>query len=196
MISLFIAAILLGIVFRYFSQIITFEKKIKVAREAILEKNNLDIKLNSIFSQLVYKNFSKEDPFFYSKDNTLFFHFDNRVDPDPRFCSEVLSELFLDKKNDLILKISPVGNDNKIYREEILMKTVKNLSFEFIKKTYTQTASEQKSFFSAFTSWDKEQNSIPAILKIHLKNKEDENLSFDFFLPTMQSSITYIDKEK
>lgn len=194
MISLVIAAILLGIVFRYFSQIITFEKKIKEARESILEKNNLDIKLNNIFSQIVYKNFSKDEPFFYTKDKTLYFHFDNRVDPDPRFSSEVLSELFLDKNSDLILKISPLGDDNKIYREEVLMKNVKNLSYEFIKKIYQPES--QKKFYSTFTSWDKEQKNVPAILKIHLKNKEDENLTFDFFLPTEQSIIKFYDKEK
>ena len=194
MISLFIAAILLSVVFRFFSQIITFEKKIKQARVHILEKNNLDIKFNSIFSQLLYKNFSK-DPFFYTKDKSLFFQFDNGIDPDPRFSSHVMAQLLVDNNNDLILKITPVGTDNTIYREDILMKNIKSLSFEFTKKLY-QKNPQQSTYYSIHTTWDKEQNNIPAIVKIRLEKKEDEDLSFDFFLPTMQSSIIYYDKAK
>jgi hypothetical protein len=195
MISLFIAAILLSVIFRFFSQIITFEKKMKQAREHILETSNLDIKLNTIFSQLIHKNFSK-DPCFYTKDNSLFFYFDNGIDPNPLLSSVVMGTLLIDKNDDLILKITPTEANNKIFREEILMKHIKNLSFEFTKNLLNRKDPHQSTRFPIFTSWDKEENNIPAIVKIKLQNKNEENLSFDFFLPTEQSSITYFDKAK
>jgi len=194
MIALFIAAILLGVVFRFFSQIMICEKRMQNAKEYVLEKNNLEIKLTSIFSQLIYKNFSK-DPFFYTKDNSLYFHFDNGIDPNPQFSSEVAAQIFIDKNSDLILQIRSLDKKYKICREEILMKNAAELSFEFIKKVYPKTPG-QNIFFETVTSWDKKQESIPATIKINLKNKEDEILSFAFFLPTMQSSITYFDKQQ
>ena len=59
------------------------------------------------------------------------------------------------------------------------MKNIKSLSFEFTKKLY-QKNPQQSTYYSIHTTWDKEQNNIPAIVKIRLEKKEDEDLSFDF----------------
>jgi hypothetical protein len=197
MISLSIVAILLGSVFTFFSQITRFEKKMMVAKEHVLEKNLLEIRLGGIFSQIIYKNFSKE-PIFYTEGNSLFFHFDNGIDTTSFLSSVVAAKIFIDSKNNLILKIMPIDKDQekiKFSREEILAKNVSDLHFEFLKKITPETPGPKKNYKTS-TTWDKEQKNIPAEIKIYLKNGKKEDLIFPFFLPSKESFITYYDEEK
>lgn len=127
MVTLVLTSIILSVIFHFFSNLSSFEKKLAKVKKEVLEKNTVQIRLNTIFSNLKY---SKKT--FYQKENALFFQFDNKIDPSDLFCGTVNAKLFLDKKN-LILKIISL-KDKKAVRTEILKKDVKNLKFQFLQK--------------------------------------------------------------
>lgn len=194
MISLAIVSILLGLIFRFFSELTILEKRMVKAKEHILEKNNLEIKLTNIFSQITGSG--AMEPIFYTEKDHLYFHFDNGIDPSPSFSSEVAAELFVDQNKDLILKTTPLeGNiTGKVSREEILLQDAASLRFEFVKKE-NSTTGDQTLTYKTITSWDKENKNMPIEIKIYMKRGE-ENLNFAFFIPTVKPIITYISKEK
>jgi hypothetical protein len=183
LIALFLIGTILTTLFRFFSSTSILEKKLKEVKEDIFFKNNLQVKFDTLFSKIFHKNFSKTSYFYTDEKNHLHFVFDNGIDPNPKFSSHIKATLFLNKNNELILKTMPFKKNPKIYREEILIKNVKSLNFEFFSK---------KDFsFSTTTTWPKKKLTLPAALKITI----NKNLSFAFFLPVVQASITYQNKK-
>ncbi len=191
MIGLFIAAILLAFSFRFFSEISLMEKKMYSASEKILSKNSLNIKLDTIFSEVSDIGLFKKS--FYTKDGSLNFIFDSGIDPDPLFSSFLSGLLYL-KDNNLILETTsaelqldsskPKKIKNNKIRKEVLFKNVKELSFEFLEKTQTPG----KANYLTSSTWEK-KDYLPSILKIKLKTKE-EDMGFTFFLLN-ENYITY-----
>jgi hypothetical protein len=191
MISLFIVAILLSVVFRFFFALNTSEKKMQTTKHYVLKKHHLRVKLNDVFSKIVYKSFSKE-PFFYTANNALNFKFDNGIDPDPNFSSNIEAKLYIDKQDNLILKTMPL-EQQKTYREEILMENVNSLSFEFLYNLHPKSSS-QKIFYDVVSKWDKKKETLPSSIRIKLKTQDDDNLTFTFFISKAESSIIYYEK--
>lgn len=173
-------SILLTVIFKFFSNLVILENNIKVAKDEIFEKSNLDIKLNKIFSKLKFSHFTESS--FYTKENALYFFFDNEIDPDPNFANIIRAKLFLDKKN-LILKTAPFDLNIQTRREEILIKNIDILEFNFFKK---------KEQIIKSSKW--EEIGAPDIIKIQLMRK-DKHFVFTFFPICVQSSITYFDKK-
>jgi hypothetical protein len=196
-IALFLATILLTCIFRFFSQITTCEKNMKIASEKIFLKHFLNVKLETVFSHLTLKTFQKE-PLFFTKDTSLYFFYDNGVDPDPSFSSYLFARLYVKDKN-LILESRPINsltlkaleNSPKISREEILLKNVKSLRFEFLEKTLPKS-SGQKYFYQRSFFWEKEDP--PPVVKIKITTEDDELLNYTYFLPSEKPSIFYYHK--
>ena len=181
LISLFLISIILMVMFRFFSSSLRMEIKIEQAKKEIFSKNNLQLRLDTIFSKISNKTFSNS-PIFYTENNKLFFVYDNEIDPNPKLSSDVFAILYLSKNQNLTLKIFPFEKEKTICRKEILKKNVDSLSFEF----FTKKDGEVKKA----NSWSKKQLKLPVSIKINL----DKN-SFAFFIGNMRSSITYIDRE-
>gem|GEM_PF-3021979 len=159
MISLFILSIILTVVFRFFTQIINMEKKMKKAKENVLFKHNLWVRLNGLFSNLVVGKSVKV------KDDKLYFYYDNKIDLNPKFSKTIFSILFLDENKNLILYSFPDEKDMKLKREEILARDIEKIRFIIIKKKSLIVPSKK--------------NKIA--LKIKIKNK-NKNFSFTFFV--------------
>ena len=184
LIALFLIGTILTMLFRFFLSTSILEKKLQEVKEDVFFKNNLQVKFDTLFSNIFHKNFSKTPDFYTDEKNHLHFVFDNGIDPNPKFSSYLKAILFLNKNNDLVLQTMPLKKNPKIYREEILIKNVKSLNFEFFSK--------KDSNFITTTSWSKKKLDLPAALKI----KINKNLSFAFFLPSVQASITYLNNKK
>jgi len=162
LISLSLAAIILTVIFHFFSNLTTIEKNMTKAKEEILEKNYLQIKLNTIFSNLQY---SKKT--FFIKDNSLFCQFDNKIDPSALFCNVINAKLLIDSNNNLILETFPLKKE-KSKRKEILKKNIKSLRFTVLEKKI-------------------KKEKFPIAISIII----NDDLKFSFFLSSMQSIITY-----
>lgn len=176
-ISLVLISIIITTVFRFFYNITKLEKNLKIAKEEILFKNFLHIKLNDLFSKISQENFC----FFYDETkNALYFSYDNKIDPNPKFCKTSIAKLFLNNNN---LTLHLTCKDT--LRKEILATNIKNLQFMFIKKNKTTK------------KWKKEKKNLPFMLNIKLKTLlKNKKYKFSVFPFYKNSSIAYLSKKK
>ncbi len=198
MISLFLTSIILTVLFGYFVQITKIEKKLEVAKADVFQKQHIQIRLSNIFSNASLKKFSDEQYFFTEKEKnektSLYFAFDNGIDPDPKFSGIVVGKLFIDDEKNLKLKIW--GTDNKeilenIVRDETLFKNIKKIEFRFLSNKEPENKAYKKEAVSKdlewIDFWSKEKNYLPSIIKLKLS----DDLDFSFFLPSKMLNISY-----
>jgi hypothetical protein len=195
-VSLFIIAILLSLVFGYFSQVVLVENKIKKAQSDVLICQHLQIKLKQIFSNVIPLPSSTDESIFFTekKLSSINFAFDNGIDPDPRFSGPVIGKLFFESNN-LKLDIFPIDQKQKIKKSEILIKNISKAEFKFLNK------SSKTNKWKWITQWSKEKNSLPPMIKLKLAKKIDganmtKKVKFAFFLPSDLEPITYLENKK
>lgn len=150
---------------------------------------------------------------------SLVFTYDAENDLNKNISNHALGRLFIDPDQNLVLATWPSPKrvkkktpDQIRMKKEILMENVENLSFEFYvppeknrallqapkKNTSKQNAPsllqkvEVESRDSWFTTWKREYRELPAIIKIHLKQKDQkEDITYAFPLPNSDQLIYY-----
>jgi len=192
-VSLSLITIILTFLFGYFSKITKVEQDIEDLKKIVYKQNHLHIRLNNIFANLYAKEF--DENVFYTKfeknkkNLSLIINFDNGIDPDPNFSEIVKAEIFIDKKNDLILEIWPNDKKIKTTRKELLFSNVNKLEYKFLscsdlqmKKSVLEQITDSVFWYD---SWPKEKKSLPSVIYVKLNN----NLDFAFFLPSQNVKI-------
>lgn len=163
-IGLALTAILLTALFSSYRQIIQTNLYVQKAREEIHSRAVVQLRLREIFESIVEKEFYSD-----ADKSTLFFTYDNGIDPDPAFCKELKGTLFFNDKGELVLLSENKGGKS---REEILFEKKGTIHF---------FDPEAKEFL---LEWKKDY--LPPFLKI-----TTDKTSFTFFLPKANRKALY-----
>ena len=185
LVSLFLIGIIFTFVFRHFTYITIFEKKIDKAENKIYQMNNIYSHLTNSLSNIKIKNFDFS-PFYTKRENKkylLYFSFDNGIDPDPNYSYIVDAKLYIDNDNNLIFEIFK-NNDLSIKsRKTLLFKNCLQIDFLFfsskdknLKKYLFENISSN---FAFYDFWPEEKKNIPDCMLLTV----NKNLQFAFFLP-------------
>jgi type II secretory pathway component PulJ len=142
----------------------------------------------------------------------LVFTYDNGVNFDPEFSNHVLSRLYIDPQEQLILAKWPAPKRwekgvSPPMKKEILMTNVENISFEFYVpleykgELFGRRISEESwklldrdLMQEWMPEWKQEYNMLPAMVKVHLKVKDKGELvdrTYLFPLPNSELLIIY-----
>lgn len=195
LIALSLMAILLSVLFSFMVQSLRVEKKMEQARAAILERQNLQIRLQDLFTTLSPQEgcptlhtqlFPKE------KKESLVVFFDNGIDPDPLFSGIVLGRIYLDEQNQLCLVYWPrETTGSRQWRKEILFSDISDITFQFLAASESpdiKSSTQMKALW--LDSWLKDKKGTPSIIRLTLKHKET-SLQFAFRLPNSHPIPTY-----
>lgn len=190
-ISLGLLALLLGALFSFLLQAATMERRLAVAREALLARHTLHLRLDEMFSALVPYGFYERTPaslYTLQKGNAhgLCTIFDQGIDPDPLFSGIIRGKLYLDEQN-LILLTAPLETvpDKKMpYRKEILSRHVARYTMQF----FSPHAKREESSSPVWhDTWSADQNQLPFMIRLYLWDATDALLdAFVFFIPAAQ----------
>jgi hypothetical protein len=179
------------------------EKRIEAAREEIATRQNLQMRLQSIFLGL---SRSFPEPVLYSKSFpdekglSLVAIFDQGIDPDPVFSGSVLGRIYLDEDNNLNLAIWPLGSaESASWRKEILFTNVSDFEFEFLslktKKEGKEKSRPINESLEWILSWSKSRSDTPSIIRLSIWKNESrvstDPLRFAFILPSAEPIVTY-----
>jgi len=191
-IALSLASILLTTVFSTYYQITVAHRKLEKAKEAVLSNKIIQQRLCYIFSHLSFEkkiNSSTQTesiPPFYtsklpdSKEIALILEYNNGIDPDPSFCGNIKSELYLTHENELCLMSYSL---NGMKRKEIFKENISRWQMTFFEPLSKDPHTH---------SWDFEKEGAPPIVEIELfLNQEIEPLIFTFFLLEAEEEIIY-----
>lgn len=195
LIGLSLMAILLSLLFSFMVQSLRVEKKMEKARSAILERQNLQIRLQDLFTTI---SPGAEHPALYTqlfpkeKKISLVTLFDNGIDPDPLFSGIVIGRIYLDELNNLCLVYWPRDPFiNRHWRKEILISDISDMSFQFL--TTDENVDLKNSLHIKavwLNSWIKGKKGIPSIVRMMIKQKET-TLQFAFRLTNSNPTPTY-----
>lgn len=144
-----------------------------------MSKTHTYLYLKNNFSHLCMDE-NREDRFFYTQENSLFFTFNNGIDEDPLFSSCVAGSLYVDAQNNLIFDISPLECLIEPPHRKIKLDTqVTELTIEFFKINHKESTTS-KSFL-----WDSSLKELPHSMKIYvtrLQNGKPQTTIYPFIL--------------
>ncbi|MBI5345867.1 MAG: type II secretion system protein [Chlamydiae bacterium] len=187
-IALVLSAILLSVLFGFFVKISSFEKKNQKFKQEILSREHVQLRLSSIFSQIVPISKFEEKSFNLDDDNSLNVIFDNGIDPDPLFSGPVKGKIFQNQERNLILTLYPIEKgkvNNKTQRTEVLCSKISSYKFLFFSQIEAKEENKKKIVW--IEDWPKKKNDLPPMIKLIL----DNDLTFAFFIPTKSCNIEY-----
>ena len=187
---------LLLLLFRFTIFNTKIESKIERASFYLLQKQKMQGKLESIFTNIEP---STHEPSFYTQkfsDDPLFpslmVQFRAEIDPDPRFSGVNLGRLYLNEKSELCFSQWPLTAET--CRTEILCKEINHLEWEFL-GTKTEVDPHYKPItkeLAYLSIWPKTQKSFPQIIRLKLwqgtdkKREKKPNVQFAFVLPIQE----------
>lgn len=192
-ISLFLITLVITFLFGFFTRIAKAEKQIEEIKKEVYQKNNFQIHLSNIFTQLYSKNYD-QSPFYTEYDKNkknlcLHVNFDNGVDPDPNYSHIIEAKIYVDEKNDLILEMFSKDEKTKISRRKILFTNIKKFKCKFLScndldmKPYIIEQINNNYFWYNF--WPEKNKGVPFVVYIKINNDPD----FAFFLPSQGVKI-------
>lgn len=119
MIALSLMGIIASVLFSYWRDLNMKNHQIEQVKVAFFKRETLQLRLSEIFSSLT------ED--LDVSEQELLFYYDNGIDPNPNFCSEIKGKLFFNKGT-LYLESRSLINDE--VRLEPLMTEIRDFRFE------------------------------------------------------------------
>ncbi len=191
LVALSLMGILISILFSFMVQSMRVDKKMEMARKSILERQNIQIRLQDILTTLVptdqvpsiytekFINFEKE---------SLIAIFDNGIDPDPAFSGTVIGRIYLDANKNLCLAYWPYQpkEQNCPWRNEVLASNISDFSFTFLK---ANSDASLKILWE--NSWSKKNKQSPSIVRLILKQDHD-TIQFAFRLVNAHTIPTWV----
>jgi hypothetical protein len=184
-------SILFSFLFTAMSRSSHFKAKIDNARGILLERQQLQIRLQDLFlsiqdASLYTKTLNKE------KRESLIATFDHGVDPDPAFSGPVLSRIYLDEAKNLCLALWPLETEEKKrpWRNEILLKNVDDFHFQFLGKKTDHNIGIVNSTLAWYDRWSKKRPENPSMIRLRVES-QGAPLSFAFFLSSPEPIVTY-----
>lgn len=195
LIALSLMATMISLLFSFMVQSLRVEKKMEKARFAILERQNLHIRLQDLLTSLSPGNglpalYSQKFP--KEENESLVVFFDNGIDPDPLYSGIVRGRIYIDETHNLCLVYWPLEEEKRrLWRKEILLSNVSKISLQFLGTGEISDMPghpKPKAVWDLF--WPKEKTELPSLIRITLKQKET-TLQFAFRLPNANPIPTY-----
>lgn len=191
---------LLVILFSFMADSARVEKKIERAYSLIVERQNIQLRLQDVFTSLTREKdhkplYTKKFP--GEKCESLVALFDNGVDPDPAFSGAVLSRVFSDEQKNICIAIWPLREENKeqsarLLRKEILLHNTHGYAFEFLGNIQNKDPKIVSITSSAgwHPSWKETRTDVPSMIRLTIETDEGP-IRFAFRLPTAEPIATY-----
>ncbi len=196
LIALSLMTLLLTLLFSFMAQNMKAGKQMEKARFAILERQNLQIRLQDLFtslsrghsrSPLYTQTFPKEEQ------ESVVFLYDNGIDPDPLFSGVLIGRLYLDEQQNFCLSSWPVDDaEERHWRKEILLSGVSRFAFQFLgeKKGNDPKIKPVTAHVGWYPYWKQEKTDLPSFIRLTIHQRE-KPLLFAFRLPTFEPVVTY-----
>lgn len=187
---------LLLLLFRFTIFNVNIESKIERASHYLLQKQKMQTKLESIFTNIEPPT---HEPSFYTQKfpddpliQSLIVQFRTEIDPDPLFSGVNLGRIYLNEKSELCFTQWPLTAEK--HRTEVLCKEIRHLEWEFLgpkreADPHFKPVTKQLSYLSI---WPKDQKSYPQVIRLKLwqgvdkKKGNPPNMQFAFVLPIQE----------
>ncbi|MCH9611593.1 MAG: hypothetical protein S4CHLAM102_00630 [Chlamydiia bacterium] len=181
LITLALAGILLSFLFSVFSKSSIAQTQLAIARDEVLEKQNIQKRLTSLFAKIT----EGQGAFAVEQEENgsckLNVVFDQPIDASPEFTGANQALLSVNAEGELVLEVQPLSGKEQ-GRKEVLMTDVKRLRLEIIylspKKVIDTNSPLPPSLIASLNT--------PESLICHVE-KEEVTHSFAFFPPTPNS---------
>ncbi len=181
-IALSLTATLLVILFGMFRQVTVANIEVETLQEKFFVRERMQMRLTQLFSE--YETEKSNEPVFYLDSSSeslspkLTLSIKAKIDRDPEFCAPLKAELFISKKKNLELALSPL-EEGTGRRTEFLMENVHRVSFLFFDLKKRQWVEK----------WPKEEKESPTMVKMVVETEKKEKIEFAFFLPSSQNPV-------
>lgn len=187
----------------FYRQVSDINSRAEKLEKLAFEQSYIEMRLARIFSQAIVpdnKNF-----FFYTGDNNhLILSFKNGIHFDKKMTNDVLGRLYLDKNHNLCLALWPSpdrwkeGDKESIeMKKEILLCDVESLSYEFYVPPERDRSRIAKIILNIepkgawHKEWSRDYKQLPAMIRIHIKRKSGELLTFAYPIPKSNLVVMY-----
>jgi hypothetical protein len=201
MVGLALLSGLLFVLFSFFTSSVKMENKLKLAEKALLERQHVSQRLQSIITSVIPTPDKKSSSSLYTqqfpeeKQQSLIIYFDHGIDPDPAFSGPSLARIYLNKQHQLCLAIWPKEREKEktFVRHEVLLEGVHGFTFQFLVRKLDESISWEKSLP------EDENLPIPSLIRLDLWEADDQekepSLQFAFILPSAEPQIVYLTHE-
>ncbi|MCB1116176.1 MAG: hypothetical protein KDK71_06870 [Chlamydiia bacterium] len=166
MIGLSILSLVLGMIFSTLYQETVLNRRIEKLERETMSKIEIQQRLDKIFANVVpIDPTSKNRPLYSSESRrSVFFYFDNGIDPDPTYSGIIKGSIGLDG-TDFVLRLYEDDKADKPSRLTKLRDNIKSIQFEFLLSS--------PSGLATIPIWDKAINFAPLYVKMILNQDEE-----------------------
>jgi hypothetical protein len=190
-------SILISFLFTSMTKSAEFASKIEKARQELLEREHLQMRLQDFFMGVLDSSiYTQKLP--GDKKESLIALFDHGIDPDPAFSGPVLGRVYLDENRNLSLAIWPVSKDKKKassrgpWRNEILFSNVDDYEFHLLGKKTEQGLMAVNAELAWHDHWPAKRSENPSMARLIVRRK-GETLSYAFFFSSPEPLVTYFE---
>jgi hypothetical protein len=214
MIAIGLTMVILTTLTFFYSQVSNINKKMDQTENEAFKMLYVESRLSRVIPRVPPETDSDIEFFFFTDTDvsgllkpgsqSLVFTFDNGVKLDRQISYYVTGRLFLDEKGRFILATWPTPKRWKEgvpieMKKEILMENVDSLEFRFFVPPEKGKTNKYKGWpigagGSWMTSWSKEIQMVPPLLKVLLSKTVDgkrEMITYAFHLPNTSQPITF-----
>lgn len=196
--SFSILSIIILFLLSTFRSSIVLSSKAEKARQLIFSRYHIHERLSQIFfkvescvNPLLERGegaFYTEQSSEYTPPSSLYFVFNNGIDPEEDFTGMVYGKLFIENHS-LFLEIWPMKDRNsKKKRCEELFRKANSLSFTFYKRPTLISDSKE---LTLFDKWPIQYSDIPYCFTLLLKLEDTTSIEYSFYLSSKIQPIHY-----
>lgn len=196
-VALGLMAVLCATLFNYFKKSTIYSHELEYAKHHVFARSHVQQRLSQVFSNIA------DDEEFYTSEhrtNPLRFVFDNGIDPERQFCRRINAEIYLDRLHQTLHLLTwPLHREKseaKELRNEILLKRIDSLSYDFFKTNSFETQEDLNTkMLEKKSSWSQKEGEIPSFFVIRLEQTTNDDelqpYSFAFYLNRELSGAAY-----
>lgn len=209
LIAMMLLSLLLTTLFGTYHYIETMHRKVQKEQKINLQLLCAQHRLAQILPKALAPKANKSnDVFFFTKPHgnspSLIFVFNNGSDG-IQFTGHVLAKLFLDVEGKLTLvtwpSVAKNANANPEMHKEVLLENVSHLAFKFFSPQKRPDLNQKQAIETQSSeNWKEEwplkistedESILPAIIKVFVKLKNEQNVTFVFVIPHSKQRILF-----
>ena len=170
-IALTLSAVIISTLMSYYSAASKAHQRLKVAKPVVVNRTQFLLRFNQIINSFTTINKSlRQERWFYTQDQALYFLFNNYSSPQAEFGGILKGCMRLTKEGELLLISWPLKKSS-FCRKEVLLSDVSTLSYHFFSPQSNNKPVCVRDCNSSF---------IPPMMRITITHK-GQQLSFAFF---------------
>jgi hypothetical protein len=197
MVGLALLSGLLFVLFSFFTSSVKMENKLKLAEKALLERQHVSQRLQSIITSIIPTSDKESSSALYTQQfpeeegESLVIYFDHGIDPDPAFSGPSLARIYLNKQHQFCLAIWPKEREKgkTFVRHEVLLEGIDHFAFQFLTRKLDESIAWEKNLS------ENENRPISSLIRLDLwedgGQEKEPSLQFAFILPSTEPQIVY-----